>query len=406
MHKAPVLRRYLLQKSRHFDLPCNSAQKVYPVFLSHKFISGGEFQGHVDYGDGNVCSEEATHALVFMVVALNNSWKLPIAHFFTSSIRSEIQANLLTLAISYVNETGALLTNITCDNAATNLSSLRLLGANVSNHLNLKVSLDLTNVMNIPILVVLDPCHILKLVRGTLHDCGIIYSTEESAPAMWQHISCLHDLQSAEGLHLGNKLTASHVHYGRQKMKVYLAAQVISNSVADALEYCQAKVKGWEDRDVSGTCRFLRVFNMLFDRMNSRNPFGKFLKSPFSAYTKDEILQDFSVGEAFILSLGTQQPQLGTANYEPQSKKSKPESLVLNGPRKKGFIGFLVNIATFKKMYELYVQTGYLQYLLTYKTSQAGLKQKCFYNALMTENNSFSTGFSFIFIVSLFSQNI
>jgi hypothetical protein len=165
-------------------------------------------------------------------------------------------------------------------------------------------------------------------------------------------------------------------------------------------------VKGWEDRDVSGTCRFLRVFNMLFDRMNSRNPFGKFLKSPFSAYTKDEILQDFSVGEAFILSLGTQQPQLGTANYEPQSKKSKPESLVLNGPRKKGFIGFLVNIATFKKMYELYVQTGYLQYLLTYKTSQAGLKQKCFYNALMTENNSFSTGFSFIFIVSLFSQNI
>ena len=60
---------------------------------------------------------------------------------------------------------------------------------------------------------------------------------------MWEHISSLHDLQSAEGLHLGNKLTASHVHYGRQKMKVYLAAQVLSNSVADALEYCHAKVK-------------------------------------------------------------------------------------------------------------------------------------------------------------------
>jgi len=150
-----------------------------------------------------------------MCVALNNSWKLPIAHFFTSSITSEVQANLLTLATSYVNETGAILTNMTCDNAASNLSTLRLLGGNVNNYSNMKFSLDLRNSMGIPILIVLDPCHILKLVRGTLHDYAIIYSSEVSAPASWQHISSLQDLQSAEGLHLGNtfwqnKLSCSH----------------------------------------------------------------------------------------------------------------------------------------------------------------------------------------------------
>ena len=149
-------------------------------------------------------SEEATHALVFMVVALNSSWKLPIAHFFTQSISGQIQANLLTLAISYLNEMGAVVTNITCDNAASNLATIRLLGANISSHVNLKTSLDLHNVMDIPILVILDPCHILKLVRGALHDCQIIYSSGESAPATWQHISSLHELQTAEGLHLGN----------------------------------------------------------------------------------------------------------------------------------------------------------------------------------------------------------
>jgi hypothetical protein len=166
-------------------------------------FAGGEFHGHVDYGDGNVSSEEATHALVIMAVSINSSWKLPIAHFFTSSITSEVQANLLTLATSYLNDTGAIITNMTCDNAASNLATIRLLGGNVSNHMNLKASLDLVNVLDIPIMVILDPCHILKLVRGTLHDCQVIYSSETSAPAKWQHISSLQELQSNEGLHLG-----------------------------------------------------------------------------------------------------------------------------------------------------------------------------------------------------------
>jgi hypothetical protein len=55
-------------------------------------------------------------------------------------------------------------------------------------------------------------------------------------------------------------------------MKVYSAAQVLSNSVAEALEYCQTKIQGWEEIDVSGTTKFLPNMNTLFDRMNSKNP--------------------------------------------------------------------------------------------------------------------------------------
>ena len=40
----------------------------------------------VDYGDDDVSDVPATHALVFMVVALNKSWKLPFAHFFTKTV--------------------------------------------------------------------------------------------------------------------------------------------------------------------------------------------------------------------------------------------------------------------------------------------------------------------------------
>jgi hypothetical protein len=169
-------------------------------------ISGDVFHGHVDYGDGNGSSEEATHALVFMAVAINSSWKLPIAHFFTSSVSGEVQANLLTLAISYLNDTGAVVTNITCDNAASNLTTIRLLGGKVQNHLNLDPSLTVKNVLDMPIYAILDPCHILKLVRGALHDYQLIYMSDGTAPANWQHISSLHNLQTTEGLHLGKNM--------------------------------------------------------------------------------------------------------------------------------------------------------------------------------------------------------
>ncbi len=125
-------------------------------------------------------------------VSVNSSWKLPFAHFFTSSVSGEVQANSLTLAISYLNDTGAVVTNITCNKSASNLNTFRLLGGEVQNHLNLDPSLSVMNVLDMPIHAIRDPCHILKLVRGAL----LIYMSGGTAPANWQHISSLHNLQT------------------------------------------------------------------------------------------------------------------------------------------------------------------------------------------------------------------
>jgi hypothetical protein len=43
--------------------------------------------------------------------------------------------------------------------------------------------------------------------------------------------------------------------------------------------------------------------NTLFDRMNSKNPFGKLLHPPLCAASHDEIFEDISKGQRFILSL-------------------------------------------------------------------------------------------------------
>ena len=50
-------------------------------------------------------------------------------------------------------------------------------------------------------------------------------------------------LQDKEGLRLGNKLKLAHIQWRQQKMKVNLAAQALSASLADAIEYCTEVLK-------------------------------------------------------------------------------------------------------------------------------------------------------------------
>ena len=56
-------------------------------------------------------------------------------------------------------------------------------------------------------------------------------------------------------------------------MKVNLAAQTPSSSVADALEYCEGKLQGMPQfKACSPTVKFICTFDRFFDILNSRNP--------------------------------------------------------------------------------------------------------------------------------------
>ena len=47
----------------------------------------------------------------------------------------------------------------------------------------------------------------------------------------------LHEIQIKEGLKFANKLSNRHIEFQKLKMKVSIAAQTLSSSVADALEF-------------------------------------------------------------------------------------------------------------------------------------------------------------------------
>lgn len=76
-----------------------------------------------------------------------------------------------------------------------------------------------------------------------------------------KYIYELYKYQEGIGLHFANKLSKSHIEYKTQIMKVKLAVQVISSSVADAIDYCRDVLKLPQFENSFATTKFLRYFD-------------------------------------------------------------------------------------------------------------------------------------------------
>ncbi len=69
--------------------------------MSRLEYDGTRFRGEVDFGgfseDSGVM---ATQVLVFLAVAVNEGWKLPVGFFFIHSLDGRERANLVKIAVS------------------------------------------------------------------------------------------------------------------------------------------------------------------------------------------------------------------------------------------------------------------------------------------------------------------
>ena len=221
-----------------------------------------------------------------------------------------------------------------------------------------KVSLDLRNTLNIPILVIFDVCHLLKLLRNTLGDYKTLLD-DESNQIKWNCIEKLHETQSSEGLHAANKLRAGHIDWISNKMKTRFAAQTFSKSVGTSLLFCKDVVKLKAFEDCGATVNFVYKINDLFDLLNSKSKFGKGCKAPLSRENLELWTEKFDDISGYISTL----------------KHTNGDS-VLKGPRKSTFLGLLVAMKSFRYIFQLYVQTNHLDYILTFKFSQDHLGKK------------------------------
>ena len=106
---------------------------------------------------------------------------------------------------------------IVMDGHATNQAMVCELEGSLSPS-NIKASFPRPSDATLPVNIFFDTCHMLKLLRNALEAMKEIVIPKVGT-ARWSDIVKLHELQDNEGLRAGNKLTAAHIQFQKQKMK-------------------------------------------------------------------------------------------------------------------------------------------------------------------------------------------
>ena len=141
-------------------------------------------------------------------------------------------------------------------------------------------------------------------------------------------------------------------------LQVRLATQTLSSSVADAIEFC-ADLGFVALEQSAATVFFIRIFDRIFDALNSRRPSETGFKAPLSKDNLFQIEELFAFAEEFICSL------------ELQNGLSVVTSL-----KKTGFIGFIFCMRSFINLGRelLHRDESPFKYVLAYKFSQDNLE--------------------------------
>lgn len=214
--------------------------------------------GFVDLGIGDGSDTEAKEVLVFLIVGLRGHWKCPVSFHFTRGLTAAVQKELLLHCVDALHDIGLRVVSITMDGHSTNIGMAKMLGCNLN---CIDGNFSTSFIHGERIFVMLDACHMLKLLRNTLQAYGTIVSP--TGHIVWQLLRELNSTQEDLGVRLGNKLTSDHINFHTKKMKVSLAVQTFSSSVASALEmllnmgiakFCYA----------SATVEFIKVNVLLF----------------------------------------------------------------------------------------------------------------------------------------------
>lgn len=161
-------------------------------------------------------------------------------------------------------------------------------------------------------------------------------------------------------------------------MSVVLAAQTLSRSVSNAMEFLMNAEKP-QFQDCAGTIKYIRQINDLFDILNTgfkdklEHNGNNIFKIPLCPGTAEHIIPFLDQSINYIKSL-----KLNGTN-------------ILKSAIKTGFLGFIMDIVAVKSIYSEYVETGKLVELPTFHLSQDPLesffgcvRSKCGFNTSPT----------------------
>lgn len=288
------------------------------------------------------------NVLVFMATVLGPNVSIPIAYYCVSSLNGSERADLLTRVLKELNDIGVIVMNITFDGLPANFTMCEFLGASFNQH-NFKPYI-ISPADARKIFILLDACHMLKLIRSTIGDFGVIHDTTRGK-IEWKYFERLISYREKNNF-VTHRLNKHHILYKKNRMNVKLAVQVFSKAVTSTMIYLR-NTGDKHFKNCSSTVHFAETMGKLFDIFNakgikSNEPF----KSAINPENAQRIFEFFDTTIQYLMTL-----------------KLK-DVLCIKSRRHTGFVGFIINMINARHMYEDYILTGLLDSLPLFYNSQ------------------------------------
>ncbi|KAF0758334.1 Uncharacterized protein FWK35_00012112 [Aphis craccivora] len=204
--------------------------------------------------------------------------------WFVDKIKSNVQAQLIRIAITQCDKFEINVVAVTCDGAYANSSTFKTLGCDLDQPFDfIKSDFSITstkaNVYFTP-----DACHNVKLARNALGTLGLFEDSNNSK---------------------------------------------VNSSVADSLQFLSKTSKDFENCDA--TIRFIRVVVEIFDFLNSRNPYAKRFKQPINKQNIQylETKMKNNIDYLYSLKTATGQDLWKTEQYNKPDNKLEFNSITI-----------------------------------------------------------------------------
>lgn len=306
----------------------------------------------------------ATQAIVFMLCGINKHFQFPFAyHFIDQKLDAIDRVELVKEVILKVSECGVKISNLTFDGLQANFAMCRQFGANLDVSSPEFQPFFENPYNNDRIYIVLDPCHMEKLIRNTLGKKEVFYD-ENDAEIKWSHFVELEKLSREKGL-FTHKLSKKHIEWKRNIMNVRIATETFSESVANSMEIL--KQQGHTlFVDAGPSIQFSLNIDKLFNIFNSkvtRN--SNIFKCALNKHNKQEIFQFLDECSTYLKSLKLNK------TVTRKGRQNIVKAFIVDTQNHTGFRGFIINIMVFKLMYMEYIEEkSLLENISAYAFSQ------------------------------------
>lgn len=324
-----------------------------------------KFIGVIDKGAEDLNEEFtlANYVIVFMAVGINHHFQQQVAFYFIRTLVAKERAELVSDVITEITKCGVKVVNITFDGNSANAPMCELLGANFKS----KTGDYKTHFPNphdkSDIYVLYDFSHAEKCVRNTLGNYKCLWHNNEKIE--WKYFVDLVTYSKEKPLGLSHKLNKRHLQFADRAMHVRTAVETLSQSTADAMEHCQKQGLP-EFKNATKTIEFVRMFNTLWDIMNSQRILSgevNKLKSAINLQNQGDVFTFLLKAKEYLLSL------------QVESQSTGKKTLIVRSRVKTGFKGYVIDIISITSIYRRFVENHhYMIFLATYRMSQDHLE--------------------------------